>query len=89
MPFVTSVKIRANLHLLRGNTIKQSKTNPFWRGIHIYLEATNSSVYPVLGMLAYLALREIQAGPLFITEHNDEGHTWQTFSTAAPGLTPC
>ena len=57
-----SIDNRANPHLLRV-TIKQSKTDPFRKGIHIYLGATDSSVCPVLGMLPYLTLRGAQAGP--------------------------
>ena len=79
-----SIDNRANPRLLRV-TIKQSKTDPFWKGIHIYLGATDSSVCPASGVLPYLALRETQAGPLFITERG-EGLIRQIFSTALDSL---
>ena len=79
-----SIDDRANPRLLRA-TIKQSKTDPFWKGIHIHLGATDSSVCPVLGVLPYLTLLGTQAGSLFITERG-ECLTRQIFSTALDSL---
>ena len=53
--------------------------DPFCKVVNIYLGATDSSVCPVVGVLPYLALRGMQDGPLFITEHG-EGLTRQIFS---------
>jgi len=48
-------------------SIKQSKTNPFRKGVTLYLGATNHPVCPVSCILPYLALRNKQPGPLFLT----------------------
>ena len=47
-------------------TLKQSKTDPFWKGVDIYLGAVESSLCPIRAMLAYLAIRGQSASPLFI-----------------------
>jgi len=60
-------------------TIKESKTDPFRKRVHIYLGATDRFVCPILGVLPYLAARGNKPGPLFITENGD-GLTRQTFS---------
>ena len=70
---------RDNLLLLQV-AIKQSKTDPFRRGIDIYLGANDSTICPVKAVSAYLALRGGQAGPLFITQEGT-GLTRQTFSS--------
>ena len=62
-------------------SIKQSKTDPFRRGIQLYLGATDSTVCPIKAMLSYLAARGSQAGPLFVTEQG-RGITRQMFSSA-------
>jgi len=64
-----------NPHLLKV-TIKESKTDPFRKGVHIYLGAT---ICPILGILPYLAAHGHTPGPLFITVDGDS-LTWQTFS---------
>ena len=46
--------------------IRTSKTDQFGKGTHLYLGRTESSLCPVLSMLAYLALRPPTPGPLFI-----------------------
>ena len=51
-----SLDNRDNPRLLRVH-IKQSKTDPFRRGVEIYLGATNDSICPLKGILPYLALR--------------------------------
>ena len=48
-------------------TIKQSKTDPFRQGIHLFLGATEHTVCPVKALLPYLVLRGRKDGPLFIT----------------------
>ena len=46
-------------------TIKQSKTDPFRQGVHLYLGRTGNLVCPVNAILAYLAVRDSSPGPLF------------------------
>ena len=48
--------------------LKTVKTNPFWRGVNIYLGATDRLICPVLGILPYLAAQRNWAGPLFVTD---------------------
>ena len=79
-----SVNSWENPHLLKV-TIKQSKTDPFRRGVDIHLGATDRGICPVLGILPYLAIHGNQTGPLFITE-NGKGLTRPIFSSL---LTPC
>ena len=48
-------------------TIKQSKTDPFRKGVDLYLGATNGELCPVKALLPYLAIRPERANsPLFI-----------------------
>ena len=49
--------------------IKQSKTDPFCKGINIFLGATNNDVCLIKGILPYLAVRGNQKGLLFVTLH--------------------
>ena len=56
-----SIDSRENPSVLKVN-IKQSKTDPFRRGIQIYLGATNSDICPIFGILSYLARRGSQPG---------------------------
>ena len=46
-------------------TIKQSKTDPFRRGINLFLGKTATDLCPVKAMLNYLLVRSDGAGPLF------------------------
>ena len=48
--------------------LKQSKTDPFRRGCDIYLGKTDAELCPVRAMLAYLARRGAETGPLFLYE---------------------
>ena len=73
-----------HLHILKGHlggqlqqspshqgtyvAIKQSKTDPFRKGVYIYLGLANLHTCPANGMLTYLAVRGIISGPLFVTE---------------------
>ena len=50
--------------------IKQSKTDPFRKGIKPSLGRTDNVVCPVGVVLAYLAVRESQPGALILTEQN-------------------
>jgi len=68
-----------NLHLLQA-VIKQSKADPFRKGVTIYLGTTDNVICPVRAMLSYLAMRGGQTGPLFISQ-NSYGTTWQMFSS--------
>ena len=65
--------------------IKQSKTDPFRKGVALYLGATNHPVCPVTGVLPYLALRGDQPGPLFLTE-DGKGLTRQALSVSLDQL---
>ena len=60
--------------------IKQSKTDPFRKGVTLYLGATNHPVCPVTDALPYLALRSSHPGPLFLTKEG-KGLAHQSFST--------
>ena len=46
--------------------IKQSKTDPFRKGVTLMLGKTDDMVCPVSGLLPYLAIRGSKHGPLFI-----------------------
>ena len=74
-----SLDNRDNPRFLRVH-IKQSKTDPFHRGVEIYLGATNDSICPLNGILPYLALRSKRDGPLFIFP-DCRGLTCQSFSS--------
>ena len=47
-------------------TIKQSKTNPFRKGVGIFVGRTGTDNFPVAGLLNYLVVRGPVASPLFI-----------------------
>ena len=66
-------------------SIKQSKTDPFRRGVDIYLGATDDTLCPMRGILPYLALRGDCRGPLFMLE-DGRGLTRQFFSTVLDNL---
>ena len=46
-------------------SIKQSKTDPFRRGVHLFIGKTGTDLCPVNAMLRYLVVRGTQGGPLF------------------------
>jgi len=73
-----AVDNRKNPRLLKV-TLKESKTDPFRKGVHIYLGATDRTICPILGILPYLAARGNTPGPLFITE-DGYGLTRHTFA---------
>ena len=45
--------------------IKVSKTDPFRKGVDIYVGRTNNGLCPIAAMLVYLAVRGDKGGPLF------------------------
>ena len=45
--------------------IKASKTDPFRKGVDIYVGRTNNDLCPISAMLAYLSIRGGGTGPLF------------------------
>ena len=47
---------------------KQSKTDPFRRGIDLFMGRTGNDLCPVAALLAYLADRGAKKGPLFMFE---------------------
>ena len=47
-------------------TIKQSKTDPFRKGVNLYVGRTDSDLCPVAALLDYLQHRGSTPGPLFI-----------------------
>ena len=79
-----SIDSRDNPKMLQIR-LKQSKTDPFRRGVSIYLGTTESNLCPVKGILPYLALRGTCTGPLFIYP-DGRGLTRQRFKAALDNL---
>ena len=48
-----------------GNSRQASKTDPFRRGVNLYIGRTNNDLCPIAAMMAYLAIRGGSEGPLF------------------------
>ena len=48
--------------------IKQSKTDPFWRGVDLFVGRTGLDLCTVAVLLEYLTVRGLQPGPLFVFE---------------------
>ena len=65
--------------------IKQSKTDPFRKGVNIYLGTTRRGLCPIRGILPYLALRDSRPGPLFILP-DGRSLTRQLFKAALDNL---
>ena len=63
-----AVDSKSNPSLLRVHK-KASKTDPFRKGIHIFMGSTGNDLCPVNAMLAYLAHRGPQSWPLFLFEN--------------------
>lgn len=61
--------------------IKQSKTDPFRQGVHIYLGKTDQDICPVAAIVPYLTIRGTAPGPLFILE-DGKMLTQQLFKSA-------
>ena len=84
-PADISIDDRNNPQLLKLK-IKQSKTDPFRRGVDIYLGATGTTLCPIKAILPYLALRpNHHNGPLFIFE-DGRSLTHQHFSSILDNL---
>ena len=49
-------------------TIKQSKTDPFRKGVNLFLGKTDTDICPVRALLNYMILHGTARGPLFILE---------------------
>ena len=50
-------------------TLRRAKTDPFGKGVNIFMGATGTATCPVVALLHYLAVRPKGDGPLFI--HSD------------------
>ena len=46
--------------------LRKSKTDPFGKGVNIYLGKTGSALCPVIAVLNYMAIRPAGLGPLFV-----------------------
>ena len=46
--------------------LRQSKTDPFRKGVSIYLGRTHGDLCPVVALLGYIMLRPQVLGPLFV-----------------------
>ena len=46
--------------------LKQSKTDPFRKGVAVFLGRTGADLCPVAALLAYIAVRPVSRGPLFV-----------------------
>ena len=79
-----SVDNRDNPQQLRIS-IKHSKTDPFRKGVDIFLGTTGDNICPVKGILPYLAMRGNHKGPLFVFQ-DGRSLTRQRFSSALDGL---
>ena len=64
-PLLTTDVSRVNPQIITIH-LRQSKTDQFSKGAHIYLGMTYSILCPVAALLAYLAIRPPTVGPLFI-----------------------
>ena len=62
-------------------TIKQSKTDPFRKGVNLFVGRGSASICPVAAVLDYLAVRGMEPGPLF-RFWDGRYLTRQRFSTA-------
>ena len=65
--------------------IKQSKTNPFRKGVHLCLGKTDVDICPVKAILPYLIIRGSKPGPLFLTVDN-QPLTCQRFHASLSSL---
>lgn len=59
-----AVNDRQNTSLLKVS-IKQSKTDPFWKGVALFLGKTSSDLCAVAAMVSSLQQRGTKPGPLF------------------------
>ena len=64
--------------------IKQSKTDPFRRGVNLYVGRTGSDLCAVSAMLSYLTARGMGPGPLFrfADAHYPANYSWKQYVMA-------
>ena len=67
-PSDVAVDFHASQSLLRLR-LKQSKTDPFRKGVDVHVGKTAAEVCPVTAMLAYQARRGPDTGPLLLYEN--------------------
>ena len=79
-----SLDSQDNPQMLRVS-IKQSKTDPFCKGVDIHLGATGHSLCPIRGILPYLTLIGSCRAPLFLLE-GGRGLTRQLFTISLDNL---
>ena len=65
-----AIDCKENLKILQLY-IKQSKMDPFRKGVKLSLGKTNCAVYPVSAIFANLDVRGAQPGPLFLTDQGN------------------
>ena len=65
--------------------ITHSKTDPFCKGIQLFLGKTDHNICPIATILPYLALRGIKPGPLFMI-YNGSPLTRHYFSTSLSAI---
>ena len=61
-------------------SIKQSKTDPFHKGVQLFLAKTGKNICPITAIMPYLALRGPKQGPLFLYQGGNY-LTRQSFTT--------
>ena len=71
---VDSLRAPSIIHI----TIKQSKTDPFRKGVCLAIGCTGTSLYPVAATLNFIAVRGTDPDPLF-TCQDGSFLTWQKF----------
>ena len=57
-------------------TIKESKTDPFRRGVQVCLGKTDTAICPVEAIIQYLTFHGTTPGPLFITADQEPLTRW-------------
>jgi hypothetical protein len=57
-------------------SIKASKTDPFRRGVNVFLGKTDNDLCPVAAVGAYLACRGSKPGPFFIFLQSCQERCW-------------
>ena len=77
---VLDVAVDATNHVLRIKN-KQSKTDPFRRGVYLYVGRTGSNLCAVSAMLDYLNIRGMLPGPLFKFE-DGRAQLWRQYGMA-------
>ncbi len=58
--------------------LKVSKTDPFRKGVDVFVGKTGNDLCPVEAMLAYLRIRGWKPGPLFCSREGKQG-SWQRY----------